>query len=129
MSGETLAKIIVADLGLPTSYELDITNQVKNVLSNMKRSSIGQKNSQGMYYGSQVKEDIYKEKPEKLCTIILDITRESIRFEDKFEWDIYNQSNDSAEFSRILVKDLGLPKMFERLINFQIQKQVRIINI
>lgn len=126
MNGETLAKIIVEDLGLPTSYELDISNQVKNALLTFKKS----KNSSGnhsMYYGSRMNENILNnEKKEKYCLIVLDLQAEGVSYQDQFEWDILNELNCPAEFAKILVNELGLPPCFERLINFEINKQVKV---
>ena len=125
MNGETLAKIIVEDLGLPTSYELDISNQVKNALLAFKKA----KNSSGshnMHYGSRMNKNILNnDKKEKYCQIILDLQAEGVSYQDKFEWDILNELNCPAEFAKILVEELGLPPCFERLINFEINKQVQ----
>ena len=124
MNGETLAKIIVEDLGLPTSYELDISNQVKNALLAFKKSK-NSSNSQNLYYGSKMNEGLLNtEKKEKYCLIKLDLQAEGVSYQDQFEWDIYNELNCPAEFAKVLVEDLGLPPCFERLINFEINKQV-----
>ena len=124
MNGETLAKIIVEDLGLPTSYELDISNQVKNSLQAYRkfRNPTTQNNS---YYGSKINDYIINpQKKEKYCTILLDIKAEGVHYKDQFEWDIYNKLNSPDEFAKVIVNDLGLPPCFERLINFEISKQV-----
>jgi hypothetical protein len=124
MNGESLAKIIVEDLGLPTSYELDISNQVKNAILDYKKTKSSW-NNLGSYPNSKFTEDILKaDKKEKYCTIILDLEAEGVSYQDRFEWDIFNEKNDPSEFAKIIVCDLGLPPCFERLINFEISKQV-----
>lgn len=124
MNGETLAKIIVEDLGLPTSYELDISNQVKNALYAFKKAKMPS-NGGNSYYGSKASESSVKPvKKEKYCTIILDLEAEGVSYRDQFEWDIYNKRNSPGEFAKVLVEDMGLPPCFERLINFEISQQV-----
>lgn len=128
MSGESLAKIIVEDLGLPTSYELDISNQVKNALQEYKKLR-NSWNGAKVYPNSNLREDPanapYKE---KYCTIILDLEAEGVSYQDRFEWDIFSETNNPSEFSKVLVADLGLPPCFERLINFEISKQVGLLD-
>lgn len=122
MSGETLAKIIVEDLSLPTSYELEIANQVKNALQQGKKAlNLGK----SQMFGNSVP-DIFLEDKEKLCTIEFDISRDGINYKDKFEWDVNNPLNDPAEFAEDLVLELGLPSFFQRIIHFEIKKQVNI---
>lgn len=124
MNGETLAKIIVADLGLPTSYEMEISNQVKNSLTNVNRTSIIE--NENIFNSSHPNKSLYPhENKEKLCTIILNIKKEGIIYKDKFEWDILNKDNNPEEFAQIIVEEMGLPQTFQKLINFQIRKQVK----
>lgn len=123
MSAETLAKVIVEDLGLPTSYELDIANQVKAALLGYKKARLALGGSQA-HYGSRDETDARLDK-EKYCTVVLDLQAEGVRLRDQFEWDIYNSRSSPAEFAKVLVDDLGLPPCFERLVNFEISRQVR----
>ena len=125
MNGETLAKIIVADLGLPTSYEIEIFNQVKNALFNVKKSSIIQNPNTQLFKNSSQQDDMYFfQNEEKIATIFIDVKKDGIHYKDKFEWDIYNKENDIEEFTQLLIEDIGLPQSFHKLIHFQIIRQV-----
>ena len=120
MSGETLAKIIIEDLGLPTSYELEISNQVKNALYQGKKTL----NLDRAHTFGNSMPDMFLDDEEKLCTIVLEISRDGIEYADKFEWDVNNGLNDPAQFAEDLVLELGLPSSFQRIIHFEIKKQV-----
>ena len=61
---------------------------------------------------------------EKICFIEIDITIDGIVLKDRFEWDITEDSNNPVEFAQTMVNDLGLPRVFENKISFQICKQI-----
>ena len=105
---EILAKIIIEDNGLPLSFETEIIYTLKKSIEAHKRFTYE--------YDTTFEEHI--------CTIELNISESGVSITDRFEWDLYEESNNPAEFARILVADLGLPQSFENLIAFEIHSQL-----
>lgn len=101
---ECLAKIIVEDNGYPANFEQEISSTIKRAIENHKRFTYE--------FDPEFEENILKI---ELCIAEGDIT-----LKDNFEWDIYEETNNPAEFAKILVLELGLPSNFENLISFEI---------
>ena len=105
---EMMAKIIVEDNGLPVSYEAEIIYTMKKAIDGHKKFSL----------------EFDPNFEESICTIELNISENGVTLVDRFEWDIYEEANNPAEFARVLVLDLGLPQTFENAISFEIHRQL-----
>ena len=103
-----LTKIILEDNGWPVSHE-------QEVLWGLKKNIEAHKKFTYEFDGDF---------DELVCTIELNIVEDNIRLTDKFEWDLFEVSNNPGDFARVLVGDLGLPRKFENLIAFEIQRQL-----
>lgn len=105
---EMMAKIIVEDNGLPVSYEAEIIYSMKKVIEAHKKFT--------HHFDPNFEENI--------CTIELSISDNGVTLVDRFEWDLYEELNDPAEFARVLVVDMGLPQSFENMVSFEIHRQI-----
>lgn len=105
---EMLTKIILEDNGWPVSHEQEVLWNLKKNIDAHKRFTY----------------EFDSEFDELLCTIELNIVEDNIKLSDRFEWDLFDDSNNPGDFAKILVNDLGLPKKFENLIAFEIHRQI-----
>jgi hypothetical protein len=105
---EILSKIIVEDNGYPASYEQEFIWNIKKAIEGHKKFTYD--------FDAGFEENIF--------TIELKIIEGGISITDSFEWDIYEEGNNPADFARVLTLELGLPQNFENLISFEIHRQI-----
>ncbi len=100
-----MAHILTGDNNLPSSFEKEISSQIKRQINSYKK------------FNKMDEKEIIK-------TIKLDILIGDLEYKDQFEWDIANPDNDPEEFARNVCCDLGLGTEFVVPIAHSIREQI-----
>lgn len=105
---EAFAKIVLEDFGWPLSHEQEILYAIKKAVESHRKFTF----------------EFDPSFEELFVTIELNIVEDGIKVTDRFEWDLFEESNSPGDFAASLASDLGLPRKFEGLIAFEIHRQL-----
>jgi len=105
LTEDGIAHILAGDNNLPSSFEKEISSQIKRQINSYKK------------FNKMDEKEIIK-------TIKLDILIGDLEYKDQFEWDIANPDNDPEEFARNVCSDLGLGTEFVVPITHSIREQI-----
>ena len=105
LNEDTMAHILAGDNNLPSSFEKEISSQIKRQINSYKK------------FNKMDEKEIIK-------TIKLDILIGDLEYKDQFEWDIANPDNDPEEFAKNVCTDLGLGTEFVVPITHSIREQI-----
>lgn len=94
---EQFASILVQDLDLPNSYHQQVVNQIKQQIEDFQTAPVF---------------------PEGETHVIIDlsVSLDTNFYEDKFEWDLGNNTLTPEQFATTVVEDLGLLPEFKAAI-------------
>lgn len=107
LTPEFFAKTLAEDYGLNAAIEAEIVAPIRRALDAHVR------------FGPA-----FEPHEEALCVVTLNVREEGVQFNDCFEWDLAEESNDPADVARALIFEHGLPPSFEQPIAFEIHKQL-----
>ena len=105
LTEDGIAHILAGDNNLPSSFEKEISSQIKRQINSYKK------------FNKMDEKEIIK-------TIKLDILIGDLEYKDQFEWDIANPDNDPEEFAKNVCRDLGLGTEFVVPITHSIREQI-----
>lgn len=105
---EAFAKIVLEDRGWPVSHEQEILYAVKKAIEGHRKFAL----------------EFDPSFEELFVTVELNILEDGVKVADRFEWDLFEESNSPGDFAASLAADLGLPRKFEGLIAFEIHRQL-----
>ena len=105
LTEDSIAHILANDNNLPSSFEKEISSQIKRQINSYKK------------FNKMDDKEIIK-------TIKIDILIGDLEYKDQFEWDIANPDNDPEEFAKNVCKDLGLGTEFVVPITHNIREQI-----
>jgi len=103
---ESMAKLIADDNGLPSSFEYEISSEIKKSIDAYRR------------YQAPMNTEMIR-------VIELDVRIENVLLKDRFEWDINNPDNIPEEFALHLCNELGLNQEFVALVAYSIREQIQ----
>jgi len=109
---ETVTNSLVSDLNLSNGFK-------EAVLSLLESQTQDFKNLTSLYPISE-----YAQKGSAVHILSIEICTNTVVYSDQFEWDIFDTEANVDEFSRLTIKELGLPAEMTNTLSAQIRWQI-----